>query len=213
MVAFEGRVGDLVDVEHVPFEVGRQVGQGCGHADPAYFALGAHVLQRLHEFSLLTLGYGRVVQLHYVDGVDAQTVEALVEAAEGVLPGPDVAIRVAAAFGGEDKFVTTVAKVAADHFLAVAVVVGCVDKVDTGVEDGVELGVHLFVGHGTAMAGAKSEPGNFQAGTTEGCGWEDMGHREPFLVCPRFEELCRKSQRPAVVAVKRALGTPCRGCA
>jgi len=109
VVALKRGVGNLVDVEHVPIEIGGQVRQGRRHTEPANFALGAHVLQRVDQLTLFALGDRRVVELHYVDRVDAQALKAFMQAAEEVLSGPDMPVGMAAALGGQYELVAAVA--------------------------------------------------------------------------------------------------------
>ena len=175
------RVGDLHHVEHPPFEVGGQVRQHGGDADEAHLPVAAHLLQGVDQAAGLALRDAGVVELHHVDAVAVQPLQADLQTAEQVVPRPLVRGRVqagqgvgAAALGGQGELAVPAAERGADPTLGIDVVVRGVDEVDAGIQHLVEEQFRrpfIPVGFGGAcQRGAEPEPGHLQAGVAEGRG-------------------------------------------
>ena len=156
VVALDGRVGDLEDVEDVHRDVVGEVRQDARHADEADLALALQRLQHLDRAVLLERGPARRhVDLDQVEAVGAEPAQRLLDVGADVRGAVVVRVRrrrvgrdldQAAALGGEEELIPAVADVGADQLLAAAVVGRGVDQVDAAVEDRVEQPPRVLVG-------------------------------------------------------------------
>jgi hypothetical protein len=191
VLALDRRVRDLEDVEDAHRDVFGQVREDAGHADEPDLALVLEFVQRLDGVVVRELlGARRHVHLHQVQAVGAQPAQALLNV------GPDVAgavvVRVrrrgadrdlqqAAALRSEEVLLAAAAEVAADKFLAPAVVRGSVDEVDAAVEHRVQQAARVLVidlgspGLSAQFHRPVAEDGDVRASPAEGSGFDRHG--------------------------------------
>ena len=145
------------------------MGQLGGDAGPPDQAGAPHVGQRLDEPASLALLDGGAVELHHLQAVAFEALQALLDAAVEVVAGPlvDGAVDVvglpalrAAALGGDVELAVPVGEGAAYAHLAAEVVAGSIDEVDACVDDVVEQAVGVVLGDLLAEGGAVAEAGH-----------------------------------------------------
>ena len=147
--------------------------QRRGDAQPAHLSLLAHLLERANQAALLAFLHRRVVELHDIYRVGLQPAQALLQVAQHVFPGPEVAVIRRPALRSQVELGAPVGDVPPDKLLAVAIVVRRIDQVDPRVEHRVQQPFGLLLGHGAPVGRAVAQAGHVEPGAAEQSG----GHR------------------------------------
>ena len=130
------------------------MGQRRGDTDKAHHASRAHLLQSLHEPARLALLHRGIMELHHVDTIPAETLQAHLDAANQVVPCPFVlrivlnAVRLGApALRGQVELRIPMRRQPTDHLFAIDIIMSRVNKIDPRIEHTIVKSLNLIQGH------------------------------------------------------------------
>ena len=162
-----------------------------GAADEADGAFLLQLLECVNNLELFGQFHRRVVQLQQIDLGDLHFEQRIGDIAADMVTIPEVGCFIvvagvglrATALGRDRELLAAAGKVTADIEFTLAVVVGGIDEVDAGVEDGVEDGLRLVVIARAAAPnaftanfhGSIAELRDSKAGAAEFSGWQSHG--------------------------------------